>query len=91
MEVHHRAASEVGGWVDSSSSDLLGHLENAKEAKSTKARKTKGTASFPQINPKDFKDGASDDGTVETVEGWRKIDEKAQGVQPYDHFKDEGA
>ena len=90
MEVHHQALLQQQEQKPADF-DLLGHLENAKESKRTKARKTKGTASFPEINPKDFKDGTSDDGTVETVEGRRKVNVRAQGVQSYGHFEDEGA
>ena len=48
---------------------LLGHFEDSQEPQGSETRKTEGTGPLLKVDPKDFKNGSSDDGKVKAVEG----------------------
>ena len=69
--------------------NLLCHFEDAKEAQSSQARKAKCTLALTTVDENHFEDGSSNDGAVEAIKGWRKVDKRAKGKESDHHFEDE--
>ena len=52
---------------------LLGHFEDSQQPQGSETRKTEGTGPLLKVDPKDFKNGSSDDGKVKAVEGGGEV------------------